>query len=72
MLFFSFSCLKYANVTIGFSANLPVTELKALCQTRGLQFAGAKATLVARPVESDRAEDTPGYVIILLSYTSNY
>jgi hypothetical protein len=48
----------------GFSANLSETELKALCKTRGLRFRGAKAVLVARLVEFDRAVDAPGYVVI--------
>jgi hypothetical protein len=60
----------------GFSAHLPVTELNALCQARGLQFGSAKAILVARLVASDRAEDAPGYVVVFFStlqpYTSNY
>jgi SAP domain len=57
---------------LDFSAQLLVSELKALCHDRGLRFGGAKALLVARLEDSDSAKGAPPvYDSFLLQFTDD-
>jgi hypothetical protein len=46
-------------MTLDFSAQLLVPELKELCRSHSLRFSGAKALLVARLKDLDSAMDAP-------------